>query len=108
MFMTDHRRWPSVVARRLCSFQEFVKLTFVREKYYVCTLCGANLYGGGGCPRGWVLPDDGLFFKGVGVYLDQIWTTATQLTTTDYNSRQLIKSGVMIGNVTQAVVVSCG
>ena len=42
-----------------------------------------------------------------GVYLDQIWTTAAQLTTTDYNSRQLIKSGVIIGNVTQAVVVSC-
>ena len=40
--------------------------------------------------------------------LVQIWTTATQLTTTDYNSRQLIKSGVMIGNVTQAIVVSCG
>ena len=42
-----------------------------------------------------------------GVYLDQIWTTAAQLTTTDYNSRQLIKSGVTINNVTQAVVVSC-
>ena len=55
-----------------------------------------------------MLPDDGLFFKGVRVYLDQIWTTATQLTTTDYNSRQLIKSGVIIGNVTRAIVVSCG
>ena len=54
-----------------------------------------------------MLPDDGLFFKGVGVYLDQIWTTAAQLTTTDDNSRQLIKSGIIIGNVTQAVVVSC-
>ena len=40
--------------------------------------------------------------------LDQIWTTAVQLTTTDYNSRQLIEAGVIIGNVTQAVVVSCG
>ena len=60
-----------------------------------------------GVPRGWVLPDRGLFLTGGGVYLDQIWTTATQLTTTDYNSRQLIKPGVIIGNVTQAVVVSC-
>jgi len=42
------------------------------------------------------------------VYLDQIWATETQLTTTDYNSRQLIKSGVIIENVAQAVVVSCG
>ena len=41
-------------------------------------------------------------------YLDQIWTTATQLTTTGFNSRQLIEAGVIIGNVTQAVVVSCG
>ena len=40
--------------------------------------------------------------------LDQIWTTAAQLTTTDYNSRQLIEAGVTIGNVTQAVVMSCG
>jgi len=39
--------------------------------------------------------------------LDQIWTTAAQLTTTDYNRRQLIKLGVIIGNVTQAVVVDC-
>jgi len=34
-----------------------------------------------------------------------IWTTAAQLTTTDYNRRQLIKLGVIVGNVTQAVVV---
>ena len=37
--------------------------------------------------------------------MDQIWTTAAQLTTTDYNRRQLIKLGVIVGNVTQAVVV---
>ena len=53
-------------------------------------------------------PDDGLFFAGVGVYLDQIWPTEAQLTTTDYNNRQLIKSGVTIKNMTQAVVVNCG
>ena len=46
-----------------------------------------------------------ILIKG-GVYLDQIWTTATQLTTTDDNNRQLIEAGVIIGNVTQAVVVS--
>ena len=40
-------------------------------------------------------------------YLNQIWTTAAQLTTTVYNSRQLIESGGIIVNVTQAVVVSC-
>ena len=40
--------------------------------------------------------------------LYQIWTTAAQLTTTDYNSRQLIEAGVIIVNVTQAVLVSCG
>ena len=39
--------------------------------------------------------------------MDQIWTTATQLTTTDDNSRQLIEAGVIIENVTQAVVVDC-
>ena len=39
--------------------------------------------------------------------MDQIWTTAAQLTTTDYNRRQLIKLGVIVGNVTQAVVVDC-
>ena len=41
-------------------------------------------------------------------YLDQIWTTATQLTTTGFNSRQLIEAGVIVGYVTQAVVGSCG
>ena len=46
-------------------------------------------------------------FTGIGVYLDQIWTTAAQVATTDYNSWQLIKSDAMIRNVTQAVVVSC-
>ena len=82
--------------------------TYIRPRKILCMHAVRSQPVWGGCPRGWVLPDDGLFFKGVGVYLDQIWTTATQLTTTDYNSRQLIKSGVMIGNVTQAVVVSCG
>ena len=57
---------------------------------------------------GWMLPDRGSFLTGGGVYLHQIWTTATQLTKTDYNSRQLIKSDVLMGNVTQAVVMSCG
>jgi len=41
-------------------------------------------------------------------YLDQIWTIAAQLTTPDYSSRQRIEAGVIIGNTTQAVVVSCG
>lgn len=39
-------------------------------------------------PRGWVLLDGDSLFKGVGFYLDQIWTTATQLTTTSYNKWQ--------------------
>ena len=43
-----------------------------------------------------------------GPNLDQIWTTAAQLTTTDDNSRQLIKSGVIKGNMTQAIEMSCG
>ena len=54
-----------------------------------------------------MLLDGDSLFNGVGVYLDQIWTTAAQRTTTDDNSRQLIKSGVIMGYVTQAVVVSC-
>ena len=58
--------------------------------------------------RGWLQPDRDLFLTGVGTYLDQIWTTAAQLTTTDYSSRQLIKLGFTVGMVTQAVVVSCG
>ena len=62
----------------------------------------------GGYPRGWVLSDRGLFLTGGGVYLDQIWTTAAQLATNDYNSRQLIKPGGTMENVMQAVVVSCG
>ena len=47
--------------------------------------------------------DHGLFLMGAGF----IWTTAAQLTTTEYNSRQLIKPGVIIRNIMRAVVVSC-
>ena len=48
------------------------------------------------------------FHFGMGAYLDRIWTTAAQLTTNDYNSRQLIKPGGTMANVMQVVVVSCG
>ena len=47
-------------------------------------------------------PERDWFFKGL------IGPNLGHCDPTDYNSRQLIEAGVITGNMTQAVAVSCG